>query len=274
MGWDRRLVIAFHFHAGRRHLGGGMVQVTMTALEGVPLVREGDDLAGLLIAALERGGTGLEDRDVLVVAQKVVSKAEGRVVDLADVTPSERAETLASETDKDPRQVELVLAESEEVVRHKPGVIVVAHRLGHVMANAGIDRSNVEGRERVLLLPADPDASAAGLKARLGAHFGVGAGVIVADSVGRAWRLGTVGLALGAAGLPALMDRRGAPDLFGRPLEATLTGFADGIAAAATLLMGEGDEGRPAVLVRGLDWQGEALPAAALLRPKAEDMFR
>ncbi|MGI9382268.1 MAG: coenzyme F420-0:L-glutamate ligase [Methyloligellaceae bacterium] len=254
-----------------------MTQVTMTTLEGVPLVQPGDDLAALLIAALERAHLSLEDRDVLVVVQKVVSKAEGRIVDLDDVTPSERAVRLARETGKDPRHVETILAESDEVVRHKEGVIVVAHRLGHVMANAGIDRSNVEPDEtgeRVLLLPEDPDVSAARLKQRFDAHFGVSAAVIVADSVGRAWRLGTVGLALGAAGLPALMDRRGEADLFGRPLEVTMTGFADGIAAAATLVMGEGGEGRPAVLVRGLDWEAPELPAAALIRPKQEDMFR
>ena len=253
------------------------MQVTMTALEGMPLVQPGDNLAACLIESLRANSVSLRSQDVLVVAQKVVSKVEGRAVALSRFVPSRRAEELARATGKDARQVEAVLSEADEVVRHKPGVIVVAHRLGHVMANAGIDRSNVASAgedERVLLLPEDPDASAARLKQRLDGHFGADVGVIVADSVGRAWRLGTVGLALGAAGVPSLIDRRGEPDLFGRALEVTTSGFADAVAAAATLLMGEGSEGWPAVVVRGLAWDAPPLPAAALVRPKHEDMFR
>ncbi len=242
------------------------------ALPGIPMVQAGDDLAALIGAGFAR--LGLEPRagDVLVVAQKVVSKAEGRIVDLATVTPSPRARALADEAQKDPRLVEVILSESTRVVRARPGLLIVQHRLGFVMANAGVDRSNVapqDGAERVLLLPRDPDASAAALHARLGLP------VVINDSFGRAWRRGTVGVALGAAGLPALLDLRGRPDLFGRTLEVSITGFADEIAAAASLLMGQGAEAQPAVLLRGLGWGGAPpSPAAELVRPAAEDLFR
>ncbi len=250
--------------------------VTITPVTDVPLVEPGDDLAGVLIAALDRRGQQLADRDIVVVAQKIVSKAEGRFLDLATVEPSQEAISLAAETGKDARHVEAVLLESSEVVRHKPGVIVVAHRLGHVMASAGIDHSNVAAgsSDIVLLLPRDPDASAARLKERFDAHCGADIGVIISDSVGRAWRLGTVGIALGVAGLPALVDRRGEPDLFGRNLEVTITGFADAVAAAATLVMGEAAEGVPAAIMRGLAWTGRPTTAASIVRPKAEDLFR
>jgi coenzyme F420-0:L-glutamate ligase/coenzyme F420-1:gamma-L-glutamate ligase len=251
--------------------------VTLIAIRNVPLIRPGDDLAGLLIAACEQGTTAPADGDVLVVAQKIVSKAEGRHVDLASVRPSQRAASLAAEVDKDARLVEVILRESRRVVRHRPGVLIVEHRLGFIMANAGVDRSNVDpaaGSEPVLLLPADPDASAAALCDRLAAHFGKRLGVIITDSWGRAWRRGTVGVALGVAGLPALMDMRGRPDLFGHGLRVTQTGFADEIASAASLLMGQADEARPAVLVRGLAWSGPASPAAALIRAPEEDLFR
>jgi coenzyme F420-0:L-glutamate ligase/coenzyme F420-1:gamma-L-glutamate ligase len=251
--------------------------LTLLAVPGLPLVAAGDDLAGMLIAALAQADTTLHDGDVVVVAQKIVSKAEGRVVDLAEVEPSARAVALGAEVAKDPRLVEIILRESVGVVRHRPGVLIVEHRLGTIMANAGVDRSNVDpasGREPVLLLPRDPDASAERLRDRLSDAFGVPLGVIVSDSFGRAWRRGTVGIALGAAGLPAVMDLRGRADLFGRTLQATETGFADEIAAAASLLMGQAGEGLPAVVVRGLAWSGAALPAATLIRPAAEDLFR
>ncbi len=252
--------------------------LTLTAIPGLPLVAPGDDLAEVLIEGLERAGIAPLARDVLVIAQKIVSKAENRYVDLGAVTPSERARELARAVDKDPRLVELILSESEEMVAHRPGVLVVAHRLGMVLANAGIDRSNVgaqaPGEERVLLLPEDPDASAAQLKARLDAHYGLDLGVIIADSLGRAWRNVVTGIALVAAGFPALRDMIGRKDLFGRTLDVTQTGFADEIAAAASLLMGQADEGLPAVLARGLDWRELATGARALLRPKAEDLFR
>jgi coenzyme F420-0:L-glutamate ligase/coenzyme F420-1:gamma-L-glutamate ligase len=252
--------------------------LTLTAVPDIPLVAPGDDLPAVLIAALERAGIVPVERDVLVVAQKIVSKAEGRGVDLVGITPSARAHELARSVDKDPRLVEVILSESEEVVAHKPGVLVVAHKLGCVLANAGIDRSNVapedEGTERVLLLPEDPDASAARLRAGLEARYGIELAVIVSDSLGRAWRNGVTGIALGAAGLPALRDMIGGKDLFGRTLEVTQTGFADEIAAAASLLMGQADEGLPAVLVRGLEWWEPATNAGVLLRPKDEDLFR
>jgi len=251
-------------------------QLTVKAVEGVPLVVPGDDLAGLLISALESQGLRLSKDDILVMSQKVVSKAEGRLLDLSSLNPSAMAIKLARETGKEPRHVEAILRESAEVVRRKPGVIVVEHRLGHVLANAGIDRSNVDGAgasDTVLLLPKDPDASATLLKERFDAHWNTDTGVIIADSVGRAWRLGTVGIAIGAAGVSALDDRRYEPDLFGRPLETTVTGHADAIATAATLVMGEGAEATPAAVVSGVK-RGRATPAQSIVRPKSEDMFR
>jgi len=213
---------------------------------------------------------------VLVVAQKIVSKAEGRYVDVATVKPSERAIALGAEVDKDPRFVEVVLSESRRVVRHRPGLLIVEHRLGFVMANAGIDHSNLpaQGDERVLLLPEDPDGSARALREQLAEAFGTDIAVIICDSFGRPWRKGTVGVALGAAGLPALIDLRGQPDLFGRELLVTETGFADEIAAAAGLVMGQADEAVPMVLVRGLRWSAPEVAAAALIRPAEHDLFR
>jgi coenzyme F420-0:L-glutamate ligase / coenzyme F420-1:gamma-L-glutamate ligase len=251
--------------------------VTLTPLPNIPMIRPGDDLAGLLIAACEQSALAPADGDIWVVAQKIVSKAEGRHVDLADVRPSERAQALAAEVKKDPRLVEVILGESRRVVRYRPGVLIVEHRLGFIMANAGVDRSNVDpdlGAEPVLLLPRDPDASAADLCDRLAAHFRKRLAVIISDSWGRAWRRGTVGVALGAAGLPALMDMRGRPDLFGHDLRVTQTGFADEIASAASPLMGQSDEARPVVLVHGLAWSGPPTPAARLIRSPEEDMFR
>jgi len=251
--------------------------VTITGLSGIKLVEPGDDLGAITVAAFAANGIVPEDGDVLVLAQKIVSKAEGRYVDVATVQPSERAIALAAELDKDPRFVEVVLSESKRVVRHRPGLLIVEHRLGLVMANAGIDHSNVptdDGVDRVLLLPEDPDRSARALREHLVRVFGTGIAVIVSDSFGRAWRKGTVGIALGAAGLPALVDLRGHPDLFGRALLVTETGFADEIAAAASLLMGQADEAMPMVLVRGLAWSAPEVPAAALIRPAEHDLFR
>jgi coenzyme F420-0:L-glutamate ligase/coenzyme F420-1:gamma-L-glutamate ligase len=251
--------------------------VTLAAIPDVPMVRPRDDLAGLLIFACEQNALAPEDGDILVVAQKIVSKAEGRYVDLATIRPSARAQNLAAEVDKDPRLIEVILGESRRVVRHRPGVLIVEHRLGFILANAGVDHSNIDpqaGTETVLLLPHDPDGSAADLLARFAAHFRKTLAVIIIDSWGRAWRRGTVGVALGCAGIPALMDLRGRPDLFGHELRVTQTGFADEIAGAASLLMGQADEGMPAVLVRGLAWSGAATPAAALIRSPDEDLFR
>jgi coenzyme F420-0:L-glutamate ligase / coenzyme F420-1:gamma-L-glutamate ligase len=253
------------------------LQVTLIGVQGIPMIKPGDDLGTIAVDALWANEIVPEDGDVLVVAQKIVSKAEGRFVEIADVEPSERAVALAAELDKDPRFVEVVLSESKRVVRHRPGLLIVEHRLGFVMANAGIDHSNVapeDGKERVLLLPVDPDGFADKLRQHLVGVFGVGIGVIISDSFGRPWRKGTVGVALGAAGLPAFVDLRGRLDLFGRQLLVTETGFADEIACAAGLLMGQANEAVPMVLVRGLAWSAPELPAAALIRPAEHDLFR
>ncbi len=254
------------------------VRMTVTALGGIGLVQPGDDLADIILAALEASGEALAHGDVLVLAQKIVSKAEGRYAALADVTPSPRAIELAEKVSKDPRLVELILSESTAVVRHREGVLVVAHRIGLVLANAGIDSSNVEpapdGGERVLLLPADPDRSAAGLRARLDELTGASVGIIINDSLGRAWRNGTVGAAIGAAGITALQDLRGRHDLYDRELNVTQVGLADEIAAAASILMGQADEGRPVVLVRGVDAGRDAGDARELVRLKDQDLFR
>lgn len=260
------------------------VRLSVTALGGVKLVQPGDDLSGIVVDALAASGERLQDGDVLVLAQKIVSKAEGRYVVLDTVKPSPRAVALAAETDKDPRLVELILSEATEVVRHRKGVLVVAHRIGVVLANAGIDASNVEPlppaapgappRPRVLMLPEDPDASCRALVARLRERTGKHVGAVVNDSLGRAWRNGTVGAALGAAALPALLNLNGRPDLFGRPLQATQIGLADEIAATASLMMGQAGEGRPIVLVRGLPYALGDGAAADLVRPKDQDLFR
>ena len=254
-----------------------MTSLTITALEGMPLVKPGDDLARLLISALDRAGIVPRRQDVLVIAQKIVSKSEGAFATLAGQQPDAKARDVAAIVGKDPRLMQAVLSQSAEVVRAKRNVLIVETHHGFVMANAGVDQSNLDVADqnaRVLLLPKDPDASAAALKAKLDQHYGVALGLVICDSVGRAWRLGTVGLAIGAAGVPSLWDRRGEPDLSGRKLEVTEVAFADAVAAAAVLVMGEAAEGRPAALVRGLDWTAPERPARSLLRPKAEDMFR
>ena len=260
-------------------------ELRIRALDGIPRVRPGDDLATLLSTALARAGETLRAGDVVVVAQKIVSKAEGRIVRLADVAPSPQALELAARTDKDPRAVEVILGESVEVLRAVPGVFIVETRHGVVLANAGADMSNIEHDEEddhLLLLPEDPDASADRIRAGLAERPDRSApqfGVIVADSVGRAWREGTVGLAIGVSGIPARLDRRGEPDLFGRALHVTEVGIADSIASAASIVMGEGAEGCPAALVRGLSFvdRSEAERAGRardLVRPRDRDLFR
>lgn len=242
-----------------------------------PLVVPGDDLAALVVDALAVHGLALRPDDIVVLAQKVVSKAEGRLVDLAGVRPSSEAVELAARVLKDARMVELVLRESVRVVRAFPHVLIVEHKRGWIMANAGIDRSNVAGPddgEWALLLPDDPDASAAALRCALAQRTGVAPGVVINDSFGRPWRQGTTGTAIGAAGIPSLLDLRGRMDLQGRRLETTVVGLADEIAAAASLLMGQAAEGRPVVVLRGTSWQAPASPAAAVIRPAAEDAFR
>jgi coenzyme F420-0:L-glutamate ligase/coenzyme F420-1:gamma-L-glutamate ligase len=249
-------------------------RIVMTALPGIPRVREGDDVAALIVAAAAEGGEVLGEGDIVVVAQKIVSKAEGRRVDLATVEASDAARDMAVLCDKDPRQMELVLAEASEVMRARRGVVIVALRNGMVLANAGIDRSNVEGEDHVLLLPADPDASAAALRARLESISGARLGLIIADSVGRAWRLGTIGTAIGAAGVRCLSDLRGAPDMNGRVLQTTDVGTADELAAAASLLMGQAAEGTPVVLIRGAASALGDGKAVDLVRPVEMDLFR
>lgn len=251
----------------------------LTALPGIPLIQPGDDLAEIVLKSLESCGLALADGDVLIFAQKVISKSEGRVVRLADVAPSERALALARETDKDPRLVELVLSETREIVRVRRGVIVVEHRLGFVCANAGVDRSNVAPHgdpedEMALLLPEDPDRTCAQLRERLEAATGAAVGVIISDSHGRAWRNGTVGVAIGVAGFPALLDLRGQPDLFDYTLQVTQVGLADELSAAASLMMGQADEGRPVVHARGVPYPLREGSVQELIRPKDIDLFR
>jgi len=256
---------------------GAAQRLELLAVPGLPMVRAGDDLVALVLQHAAAAGIALHDHDVVVLAQKIVSKSEGRTVQLADVSPSPRAVALALEVQKDARLVELVLRESRRLVRTAPQVLIVEHRLGFVMANAGIDQSNVNAAgtpEQALLLPEDPDASAARLRAGFRARAGVDVGVIVNDSFGRPWRLGTVGVAIGAAGVAAVRDLRGQPDLLGRKLQVTVVGHADELAAAASLVMGQSDEAQPVVIVRGLRPPATALPAAALLRPPGEDLFR
>jgi len=251
--------------------------LSLLALPGLPLVEPGDDLATLIAAALERAGETLQPGDLLVIAQKIVSKAEDRYVFLDTVTPSAEAVTLAEQVDKDPRLVQLILDESVAVIRHRRGVLIVEHRLGYVHANAGIDRSNVEpvsGRERVLLLPRDPNASCAALRQALGVRLGIAPGIIINDSAGRAWRNGTVGFALGTAGITPLQNLIGRPDLFGRVLEVTEVAVADELAAAASFVMGQAAESAPVVLVRGAGLPTDDTDANVLIRAREEDLFR
>lgn len=242
----------------------------------LPMVCPGDALDELISAGVAGIGERLEPDDIVCVAQKIVSKAEGRLVRLADVTPSAAATALAAETDKDPRLVELILSESDEVLRKKPGVLIVRHRRGFVMANAGVDQSNVDHAdgEQALLLPLDPDASAARLRAALEQAAGVRLGVVITDSANRPWRLGTTSIAIGAAGIVVLDDRRGGTDVYGRELKVTMLNHADALATAATMVLGETTERIPVAIVRGLELAGEGQNASIINRPLADDLFR
>ncbi len=250
----------------------------LSALGGFPLVRAGDDLAGLILAALDAAGLRLEDGDALILAQKIVSKSEGRLVDLNGIEPSVRALALAEKCRKDPRFVEMVLRESREVLRARPGLLVVEHRLGFICANAGVDRSNIGAElaagEWVLLLPEDPDASCRSLRSRLKQAAGAEVGVIINDSHGRAWRNGIVGVAIGVAGLPALVDLRGRMDLYDYQLQITQVAAADELASAASLLMGQADEALPVVHARGFPYPMRDSSMTELIRPRDEDAFR
>jgi coenzyme F420-0:L-glutamate ligase/coenzyme F420-1:gamma-L-glutamate ligase len=244
------------------------------AVPGFPLVEVGFDLAAGLLDGMAGSGDALRDGDVVVFAQKVVSKSEGRRVDLTTVAPSSRAMELAAEVQKDARLVELVLRESKRVVRTAKDVLIVEHRLGFIMANAGIDQSNVGSIDSALLLPEDPDGSASRIRELIQTKTGRTIAVVITDSFGRPWRVGTTGVAIGASGLASILDLRGQPDLFGRPLRVSIVGHADEIAAAASLVMGQGAEGRPVVIVRGLAGNGVHRSAQALVRPTREDLFR
>jgi len=245
-------------------------------IDGLPEIAGGEDLPTLLVTRLLDGAPNLQAGDIVVVTQKIVSKAEARFVDLSAIVPSPEAAALAVEVGKDAALVELVLRESSMVVRKAPGVLITRHRLGCVMANAGIDASNIgPGRAgHVLLLPQDPDASAARIADACERVAGVRPGVVISDSFGRPWRIGTVNVAIGVAAMPAVVDQRGECDRDGRVMQVTQIAFADAVAAAAGLAMGEGDEGLPAAIVRGLSFTGPAQTSRAVLRPTAEDLFR
>jgi coenzyme F420-0:L-glutamate ligase / coenzyme F420-1:gamma-L-glutamate ligase len=248
--------------------------LAIIALPGMPLIQPGDDIVSLICAALRRAGLTLQTGDVLVVTSKIISKSEGRYVDLQTVTPGPEAVQLAQETEKDPRVVELILRESQAVSRKAPGVLITRHRLGFTSANAGIDHSNVVGSdETVLLLPVDPDASASAICQGIFETTGVEVGIVVSDSHGRPFRLGTVAVAVGLAGMPALLDLRGQPDLFGRELRASIMGYGDMVASAANLVAGEGKDGFPVVLVRGLDFPPQDGHARDLIRPFERDLY-
>ncbi len=248
--------------------------LTITPITGIPKIQKGENLAPLIITAMEGQSSTVSNGDIVVIAQKIVSKSEGRMVQLASVEPSAEAISLSEATDKDPRLVQLILDESEEVVQSREGVIIVAHRIGLVHANAGIDRSNIEGNDSALLLPKDPDASAKKIRAGLEEHYGVHIGVIISDSMGRAWRNGTVGFAIGSSGVETLQDLVGQSDMFGRTLEATSVGHGDELAAAASIVMGQADEAIPVALIQGLPAVNTEQTADDLIREKHEDMFR
>lgn len=252
-----------------------MAGLTLTALEGIPLIRQGDDLAEFILDSLERMELSLQDGDVLALTQKIVSKAEGRLVLLDSVKPGAQAVQLAGQCGKDPRIVELILRESKAVLRVGDGFLIVEHRLGFVCANAGIDQSNVQAQQdAALLLPEDPDASALRLQSRLEQASSGRMGVLIIDSHGRAWRNGTTGVTIGLSGMPGLVDLRGKPDLFGTALRITTVGAADELAAAASLVMGQADESRPVVHVRGFPYRLRPGSLHELIRPKESDLFR
>lgn len=251
-----------------------MRELRLSGLPGMPEITAGMALAPPILEAIARAGLSLCTGDILVLAQKIVSKAEGRTVRLAEVFLSEQARELARKADKDPRLVELMLRESRKVLRVKPGVIIVEHRLGFVMANAGIDQSNVPGGDVALLLPENPDASAQRLREEMRAQTDADVGVLIIDSFGRAWRNGVTGTAIGVAGIPALIDLRGQCDRDGRALRVTQIAAADELAAAASLVMGQADEGTPAVLARGFPYALRDSVVNELLRPENEDLFR
>lgn len=253
--------------------------LTLTPISGIPLIHPGDNLADILLHALKESGQALQNGDILILAQKIVSKSENRLVNLLSINPGPAAMELAASSEKDVRLCELILGESRDVLRVRPGTIIVEHRLGFICANAGIDHSNVAGDENgyenwVLLLPEDPDRSAACIRRQIEATSGKKVGVMIIDSHGRAWRLGVVGACIGLSGMPGLVDMRGQPDLFGFKLRITTIGAADELAAAASLVMGQAAEGTPAVHARGFPYPLREGSVAELIRSKEQDLFR
>lgn len=253
-------------------------QITITAVPNIPLIDVGDDLAGIILDRMKAADLRLQDGDILVVAQKIVSKAEGRLIRLDTVTPSPRAEEIAEQTGKDARLVEVILSDTHEISRVRQGLLIVENSLGLISANAGVDQSNVapnEERAWVALLPEDPDASARRIRHRVKEMTATDVAVIINDTHGRPWRIGAVGLAIGVAGIDPIEDLRGQPDLFGHALETTQVGLADQIAAAASLVMGQANEGRPVALLRGLPYTDkDNASARELLRPREQDLYR
>ncbi len=253
--------------------------LTLTRVLGIKHIVEGDDLGMILMKALGDNQIRLEDGDILVLAQKIVSKAEGRLVNLTTVKPSQKAIRIASEVEKRPELIELILQESNEVLRTRPGTIIVEHKSGFVCANAGIDHSNVQGtwgnpEDWVLLLPVDANKSADSIRNYIETISDAHVGVMIIDSYGRAWRMGTIGMAIGLSGIPALVDLRGKPDLYDYKLRVTVVAAADELAAAASLMMGQADEGTPVVHARGFPYTLRESNASELVRSKSYDMFR
>jgi coenzyme F420-0:L-glutamate ligase / coenzyme F420-1:gamma-L-glutamate ligase len=255
------------------------MSLVLSPLPNIPMIQTGDDITGIIINGLLDGKITLQDGDILVLAQKIISKSEGRWVNLISIKPSPQAESMAKKIDKDPRLVEVILRESNQVIRTRPGTIIVENRLGFICANAGIDHSNVAGNgdneeDWVLMLPEDPDASARKIRNELQAKSGATLGVMIIDSHGRAWREGVVGVAIGLSGLPGIVDMRGKSDLFGYTLKVTTIGVADELAAAASLVMGQANEATPIVHVRGFPYPLRDGHLKELLRPKEQDLFR
>ncbi len=253
--------------------------LTLTPLPSLPIISPGDDLAALILDTLEQNHLSLADGDILVIAQKIISKAEGRLVNLTTVQPSDRAKEYAEITGKDPRLLELILSESKSVLRTRENLIIVEHRLGFISANAGIDHSNVSGpwgnpEDWVLLLPENPDFSAENLRKAIEKACGCRIGVVIIDSHGRAWRLGTIGTTIGLSGMPGLVDLRGQPDLFDYRLRMTQVAAADELAAAASLIMGQAKEGTPVVHVQGFPYPLREGSLQELIRPEEMDLFR
>jgi len=253
--------------------------LTITPLYGIPIILPGDQLGNIIINAIVDNNISLKNGDILVITQKIVSKSENRYVSLLEVSLSAEALILAREAQKDPRIVELILRESKKILRVRPGLLIVEHRLGFICANAGIDESNTKGErgnsdETVLLLPENPDLSALNIREIIQQHFKINAGILIIDSFGRAWRLGTIGTAIGLSGLPGLIDLRGVPDMFGRKLQTTEIGAADELASAASLVMGQAAERVPVVHVRGFPYPLREANHIELIRTVETDLFR